>query len=450
MNTTKKPSRRDRVYQQLSELTQQMTPKRIETADFRDHDAAGIGKSLNITINNTCMELNALVKDGLVVKILGRPVYFFAREDLEQVVGRKISQCIWDNYGQFRELLNRDEAAPAPAAYRRPAIPAAPPAMPVGKGFLSLVGANQSLKKCIEQAKAAVLYPPNGLHTLITGETGTGKSHFAEAMYDFAVETGRLKPEAKFVIYNCANYSENPQLLLSQLFGYKKGAFTGADRDTPGIIDQADGGVLFLDEAHRLSPEGQEKMFLLIDKGIFQRLGETREYRTARIRIIAATTEDPQGALLSTFLRRIPTAIHIPPLAKRSFDERLHFVFRFLWEESRNIQMAFELDQEVIRSLTLYRCRGNIGQIRSDIRCLCASAYMEHYCTGKTGNTITVELTHLPDNVENGLYDVTHTGGPLFQRYRFCQDATVRIDAAQGGYERFLQPCNPADGCGSC
>ena len=128
MNTTKKPSRRDRVYQQLSELTQQMTPKRIETADFRDHDAAGIGKSLNITINNTCMELNALVKDGLVVKILGRPVYFFAREDLEQVVGRKISQCIWDNYGQFRELLNRDEAAPAPAAYRQPAIPAAPPA----------------------------------------------------------------------------------------------------------------------------------------------------------------------------------------------------------------------------------------------------------------------------------------------------------------------------------
>ena len=444
MNAAKKPSRRDRVYQQLSELTQQITPKRIETADFRDHDAAGIGRCLNITMNNTCMELNALVKDGLVVKILGRPVYFFAREDLEQVVGHKISQCIWENYTQFKEILDNDDTQTAPAIFSKPAVPPVPSTAPVGKGFMALVGANQSLKKCIEQAKAAILYPPNGLHTLITGETGTGKSHFAESMYDFAIETGRLKPESKFVIYNCANYSENPQLLLSQLFGYKKGAFTGADRDSPGIIDQADGGVLFLDEAHRLSPEGQEKMFLLIDKGIFQRLGETREYREAKIRIIAATTEDPQDALLSTFLRRIPTAIHIPPLAKRSFDERLRFVFRFLWEESRNIHMAFLLDQEAIRALTLYRCRGNIGQLRSDIRCLCASAYLEHYCTGEHGSTIAVELTHLPDNVETGLYDITFSGSPLFQRYAFYQNPMVRIDATQGTYESLLQLCEKA------
>lgn len=175
------------------------------------------------------------------------------------------------------------------------------------------------MKKCIDQARSAILYPPNGLHTLIIGETGTGKSYFAEAMYDFAVETGMVNKNTKFVIYNCASYSENPQLLLSQLFGYKKGAFTGADRECPGIIDQADGGVLFLDEAHRLSPEGQEKMFLLIDKGIFQRLGETQNYRKAAIRIIAATTEDPKNALLSTFLRRIAVVINIPPLEKRSF-----------------------------------------------------------------------------------------------------------------------------------
>lgn len=440
MNSTKKLSRRDRVYQQLAELTQRITPKRLDSADFREHDAAGIGKCLNITMNNTCMELNALVKDGLVVKILGRPVYFFTREDLEQVVGRKISQCIWENYAQFKEAMKETELQTVQEPPPKSGT-AETGAASLGKSFMALVGADQSLKKCIDQAKAAVLYPPNGLHTLITGETGTGKSHFAEAMYDFALETKQIDRDAKFVIYNCANYSENPQLLLSQLFGYKKGAFTGADRDSPGIIDQADGGVLFLDEAHRLSPEGQEKMFLLIDKGIFQRLGETQNYREAKIRIIAATTEDPENTLLSTFLRRISTAIHIPPLAKRSFDERLRFVFRFLWEESRNIHKGFLIDQEVIRALTLYRCRGNIGQLRSDVRCLCASAYLEYYCTKNRSQPIAVELTHLPDNVENGLYDVTFSGSALFQRYRFYQNSHVLIDAAQGHYEEILTLC---------
>ena len=145
MNTTKKLSRRDRVYQQLSELTQQITPKRIESADFRDHDAAGIGKFLNITMNNTCMELNALVKDGLVIKILGRPVYFFTRENLEQVTGCKISQCIWENYAQFKDALQKTEPQPLPVSLSKTSSPVTQ-AAPQGKGFMALVGANQKQK----------------------------------------------------------------------------------------------------------------------------------------------------------------------------------------------------------------------------------------------------------------------------------------------------------------
>ena len=376
MEINKKLSRRERVYLQLAEMTQQITMNRIDHFDFKEYDATGIGKCLNITMNNTCMELNSLVKDGLVVKILGRPVYFFAREELAQVTGVRLPQCIWENYAQFREALNAPEIVQREEGFQTVETDAASKAA-LGTSFSRFVGADQSLKKCIDQARSAILYPPNGLHTLIIGETGTGKSYFAEAMYDFAVETGMVNKNTKFVIYNCASYSENPQLLLSQLFGYKKGAFTGADRECPGIIDQADGGVLFLDEAHRLSPEGQEKMFLLIDKGIFQRLGETQNYRKAAIRIIAATTEDPKNALLSTFLRRIAVVINIPPLEKRSFDERVRFVFRFLWDESRNIGKNFQVDLEVIKALVLYKCPGNIGQLRGDIRCLCASAYLE-------------------------------------------------------------------------
>ncbi len=437
MEINKKLSRRERVYLQLAEMTQQITMNRIDHFDFKEYDATGIGKCLNITMNNTCMELNSLVKDGLVVKILGRPVYFFAREELAQVTGVRLPQCIWENYAQFREALNAPEIVQREEGFQTVETDAASKAA-LGTSFSRFVGADQSLKKCIDQARSAILYPPNGLHTLIIGETGTGKSYFAEAMYDFAVETGMVNKNTEFVIYNCASYSENPQLLLSQLFGYKKGAFTGADRECPGIIDQADGGVLFLDEAHRLSPEGQEKMFLLIDKGIFQRLGETQNYRKAAIRIIAATTEDPKNALLSTFLRRIAVVINIPPLEKRSFDERVRFVFRFLWDESRNIGKNFQVDLEVIKALVLYKCPGNIGQLRGDIRCLCASAYLEYYYQKKSEG-ISVELTHLPDSVERGLCDVNFSGNALFQRYEFFQQTYTVIDAEKGGYEELAR-----------
>ena len=289
----KRLTRKERVFHQLSELTCKVTLDDIRSVLGSGFEAGVIGGALGITPNNTCMELGALLKEERVVKILGRPVYFFAREELEQSLGIRFSQCIFKNYGEFRDTVDRLLRSVSDGR----TSPKLPPVSidPTGS-FSRLVGSRESLRPNIDQARAAILYPPSGLHCLITGQTGVGKSHFAEAMYDFAVEQGVIARDAAFVIYNCANYFENPQLLLSQLFGYKKGAFTGADRDTPGVVDQADGGILFLDEAHRLSPEGQEKMFLLIDKGIYQRLGETKEYHHARLRIIAATTEDPGAA----------------------------------------------------------------------------------------------------------------------------------------------------------
>lgn len=113
--------------------------------------------------------------------------------------------------------------------------------------FDSIIGADGSLKTQIQQAKAAVLYPPHGLHTLIIVPSGVGKSILAEAMYRFAVESGKLPKNAPFVVFNCADYAENPQLLLSQLFGHVKEAYTGADSPKEGLVEKANNGILFLD-----------------------------------------------------------------------------------------------------------------------------------------------------------------------------------------------------------
>ena len=93
--------------------------------------------------------------------------------------------------------------------------------------FAGMIGYDGGLKAQIHQAKAAVSYPPNGLHTLIIGPSGSGKTFLAENMYHYAVQQGLLASDAPFVSFNCADYADNPQLLNSQLFGYVRGAFSG-------------------------------------------------------------------------------------------------------------------------------------------------------------------------------------------------------------------------------
>lgn len=203
-----------------------------------------------------------------------------------------------------------------------------------GDIFENIIGCNGSLKTQINQAKAAVLYPPKGLHTLLLGPSGVGKSYIAEAMYNFAKGTRNFSEKAPFMVFNCADYADNPQLLLSQLFGYCKGAFTGASEDKKGMVEISDGGILFLDEVHRLTPEGQEMLFYLLDKGKFRRLGETEISRESHIMIIAATTENPDSSLLATFKRRIPMVIRIPSLSERPYIERFNFIKTFFFEES--------------------------------------------------------------------------------------------------------------------
>ncbi len=264
--------------------------------------------------------------------------------------------------------------------------------------FSSFIGYDGSLKNQISRAQAAILYPPKGLHCLIYGPSGVGKSHLAELMHNFACGTENFGEKPPYYAFNCADYADNPQLLMAQLFGYAKGSFTGADKDKKGIVELCNGGILFLDEVHRLPPEGQELLFYLMDKGRFRRLGEVENQRVSHLMVIAATTENPQSSLLVTFRRRIPMIIELPPLKERPAKERKEFIRRFFWTESHKLKRDFLVKKEVLQCLMCAEYAGNVGQVKSDIQVCCAKAFLE----SKRSRTDVIEISFecLPESLK--------------------------------------------------
>ncbi|TCS80537.1 sigma 54-interacting transcriptional regulator [Pectinatus cerevisiiphilus] len=243
--------------------------------------------------------------------------------------------------------------------------------------FSKLIGCKGSLLKNIKQGQAAILYPPFGLPTLIVGESGTGKTLFAEYMYKYAVKQKVLEAEAPFVLLNCADYSDNPQLLVSILYGYKKGAFTGADKDTEGLVERANNGMLFLDEIHRLPPKGQEMLFSILDRGKFRRMGEVNTERTAHIYFIGATTENIESSLLLTFRRRIPMIIELPSLEDRSLHEKIKLIHGFFQQEANRTNYKILVNAKIMEAFAFKKYTGNIGQMKSEIQVTCANAYVD-------------------------------------------------------------------------
>lgn len=389
---TKRISRKDKVLSCLKDLTQEHI-KFYNEVKF-GFDAEYIANEISINRSNASKELNQLTKEDLIIKIKGKPVQYLHKESIESTIGKTLNEVIFNNITsitKYNRNDNDDKKQEITIENAKDDIE-----------IFNLIGKNDSLKLQIEQAKAAVIYPPKGLSTLILGPTGVGKSLFAEYMYKYSLSIGNNKEDSPFIIFNCADYSDNQQLLLAQLFGYVKGAFTGADKDKYGLVHEANNGILFLDEVHRLSAEGQEMLFLLMDKGIYRRLGESNKVHKCNVMIIAATTENPETSMLETFLRRIPVTIKIPSLQERGFKERMELICHFFREESIRIGVELKVSKEVVKAFILYECRGNIGQLKSDIQLICARAFLD-YITYKR-DCVHVKLSSLPNNIRESLY----------------------------------------------
>jgi len=199
---------------------------------------------------------------------------------------------------------------------------------------------------------------------LITGESGTGKELVARYIHNQSA-----RPRAIFLPFNCT--AAPKEIIDSQLFGHRRGAFTGATTNYPGIIKAADGGTLFLDEIGDLLLEVQPKLMRFLQEGEIQPLGETKPLRVD-VRIIAATNTDLERAVEDgrfredLFHRLNIIRIHVPPLRERREEIPVlaaHFLDHF---SSRAGKQPLTMTQEAIDALTAHDWPGNVRQLRNE------------------------------------------------------------------------------------
>jgi two-component system nitrogen regulation response regulator GlnG len=207
---------------------------------------------------------------------------------------------------------------------------------------------------------------PQDVNVLILGESGTGKELVARALYHHS-----RRSQMPFVAINCAAIPES--LLESELFGYERGAFTGADRRRIGKFEQCSGGTLFLDEVGDMAPHTQAKVLRLIQERRFERLGGNESIE-ADVRVIAATNQDldaliEQGRFrVDLYYRLRDVTIELPPLRKRPEDiaEMAHY---FLFRNNRHFGTGVHsISEEALALLERYAWPGNVRELQSAIR----------------------------------------------------------------------------------
>lgn len=385
MELEKNMKRIDKVYQTLESVWSHAT--REELLQAQGSSASEIAELSGYSRSNVSSELNKLVREEKVIKITSFPVCYLPICVLRNILQWK-DEIITYEVSNIRDILiqenNMKQDDVQFATMRK-------------NPFDLLIGNKGSFKKQISLAKAAIHYPPHGLHMLLLGETGVGKTLFANRIYEYAIFENIITNDAPFISFNCADYAQNPQLLMSQLFGHTKGLFTGADEDKKGLIEKADNGILLLDEVHRMPPEGQEMLFCFIDKNTFKRMGEVDIERRANVLIICATTENPSSTLLSTFLRRIPMSIHLPSLVEKDIAERVQLAKHLFSLEAKRIERKLQIHIDVFHALLSNPQPGNIGQLKSNIQIICATAFVSNF-----HNTDCIDITvqNLPDAIQ--------------------------------------------------
>jgi arginine utilization regulatory protein len=266
--------------------------------------------------------------------------------------------------------------------------------------ILDIIGNSGSLINVLLKAKRTVGSLGGPRHSIITGESGTGKTMLANLIYNYAKKVGVIGEDAPFIEINCAQFT-NPDIAAVEIFGSEAGAYTGS-RQMKGLFEKANGGILFLDEAHALE-HYQNILLKAVESGTIRRIGGTKEIKVDVI-IIAASTKNLSEQLLPELYQRLAQyALHLPSLSERDATEKTllfeHFVRKYenAVKEIHNLDYHVSFTKEAKNMLLQAKYPRNIRQFRDVINySIDAAAPLISDIQSKNQITTIVEAKHIP------------------------------------------------------
>lgn len=226
--------------------------------------------------------------------------------------------------------------------------------------FDRIIGSSPAMRQAVGLAKKVA---GSDASVLLTGETGTGKEVFANAIHHAS-----SRAREAFIALNCSAFSKD--LLEGELFGHKAGSFTGATKDKKGLLEEADGGTLFLDEIGEMPMDLQAKLLRVLENGEFLKIGDTKP-KHVDLRVIAATNRDLEKEIAEgnfredLYFRLSVFCIHLPALSERKEDieEYVHF---FVEQFSRKMGKRIDhIDKDYISAMERHVWHGNVRELRN-------------------------------------------------------------------------------------
>ena len=296
--------------------------------------------------------------------------------------------------------------------------------------FENIIGASEGLKGVLEKVEKIAIRDTS---VLITGESGTGKELIAQAIH-----YNSPRREKRFVAINCGALPES--ILEGELFGYKKGAFTGAKENRQGLLEAADGGTLFLDEVGNLPMNVQKTLLRFLQEQEFLKLGDNKPVKVD-VRVLSATNSDLKQEIKSgsfredLFYRLNVVNIHLPPLRERRGDIPLLAAHFIVLQNSKFGTRIKGLDPEALATVTAYDWPGNIREMKNVIEASMAMEEEEYLTLAVLGQFIELPAqgSYVPlDEGSEGDYNVAmarfeaeYLRG-LLSRYSWNVDAAAK------------------------
>lgn len=277
--------------------------------------------------------------------------------------------------------------------------------------FTRLIGYNGSLRKAVQLAKAAILYPPCGLHVLLSSQSGCGTTAFAETMFQFALEKGILSETCTLIRINCRHYTQNISALNDELFGISDDIHTSC-------FARARGSMLFIDNIDLLEARQLSRIYDFLDTGRLYSENHS-EYLELDHTLLVLSCSPQSCELLN---RRIPVVIELPELEQRPLPERFELINHFFLGEAVSSCRCIEVNAEAVIALIMTSFPYNIKELSMEIKAACANAYVRivndprqnlYICLNDFKNQVRKGMMHSKEE-EQRISSLLNIGNKLF------------------------------------